>query len=291
MRVAIFYAKKHRIPLVASYHTHFDQYLTDYKMDWLEPLLWKYMHWFHADCQKIFVPSLSAKKVLEKRGFRRLEIWGRGVDTVEFNPGFRLYREETLRECGACPHKFTLLYVGRLAPEKNVELLIDVWELLPDDVRAGAQWVIVGDGPLYDVLVKRAEHKPIYCIGFKEGKQLSRLYAAADLFVFPSATETFGNVILEAMASGTAVIGAAKGGVKENVKDGRTGLLCPPDDARAFAEAIERLFRDQVLLNQIARSGLEHARRQSWNTVFSDLFHQYRSVLSTSSAQTFVSAG
>lgn len=278
------YAKKHDIPLIASYHTNFDQYLPWYKVEWLSPVFWKYMHWFHADCRQIFVPSQSTKAYLMEKGFSRLEIWSRGVDTEKFCPDWRLLREETLLQHGADPEKFTLLYVGRLAPEKSTEVLFDAWNQLSDALRDRSQLIIAGNGPQYESLVKRAQGQAIHCIGFVEGKELSRLYAAADLFVFPSATETFGNVVLEAMAAGTAVVGVAAGGVKDNIDDGVTGLLCSPGNAATFAAAITTLYHDEALRSQLAQGGLDYARQKSWNAVFDGLLEHCRSAQYTHSA-------
>lgn len=272
------YARKHGIPLVASYHTHFDQYLSYYKLQWMEPMLSKYMSWFHADCRKVYVPTQSTLEHLRTKGFPDLEIWSRGIRADLFRPD--VDREAALASFGLDPNKFTVLYVGRLALEKSVDVLLESFRRVPEPMRAEMQLAIVGDGPLYKELAETIEPgEPIHRLGFVEGQRLCELYAAADVFLFPSATETFGNVVLESQASGTPVIGAAAGGVKDNVRHGETGWLCPPGDAAAFADALARLYGDAGLRARLSVAGREYALGQSWDSVFRKLLASYEEVL------------
>ena len=275
------YARKRGIPLVGSYHTHFDQYLSYYKLQWMEPVLMKYMSWFYADCQKIYVPSRSAKEHLRPYGFPETEIWGRGINADLFNPNVN--RDAALRSFGVDPSSFVVLYVGRLAAEKSVDSLLEAFRSLPEAERADMELVIAGDGPLYRELSETiAPHERIRLLGFVEGRRLAELYAASDVFLFPSATETFGNVVLEAMASGTPVVGAAAGGVADTVRHGDTGWLCPPRDAAAFAAALTTLRRDAGLRERLSAAALEYAREQSWDRIFQGLLSSYEQVVRTS---------
>ncbi|MFD2671201.1 glycosyltransferase family 4 protein [Marinicrinis sediminis] len=272
------YAKRHGIPLVASYHTHFDQYLGYYKINWVESILWKYMTWFHQDCEKIYVPSRSTQTYLEERGFEHLEIWSRGIDSKQFNP--YVDRQDVLRAHGVDPDKFMILFVGRLAPEKGIDVLFDAFAKLPEDIRANSQLVLAGDGPLYKELLEQYEHDPnVKLLGFVKGEPLSKLYAAADVFLFPSATETFGNVVLEAMACGTPVIGAHAGGVKDNIQHRKTGMLCPPEQAEQFAASVEELYRDVTLRELMSAEARAYAMEQSWDAIFERLLKSYREVI------------
>jgi glycosyltransferase involved in cell wall biosynthesis len=273
------YAIKNGIPLVASYHTNFDQYLAYYKIQWLENTYWKYMHWFHQECEKIFVPSESTKQYLQQQGFKQLEIWGRGIDTTKFFPV--VDRTSFLLELGIDPYQFVLLYVGRLAPEKHVDILIQTFENLPERIRNHTHLIIAGDGPLYEDFVSANEEivdSRITYLGFVEGAKLQKLYAAADVFVFPSPTETFGNVVLEAMACGTPVIGAAQGGVKDTIQDGINGILCPVGNIDAFSSAIEKLHDDEAFRLNIIQNGLRYSRDQSWDAIFAKLLVDYHSI-------------
>jgi glycosyltransferase involved in cell wall biosynthesis len=275
------YARKRGIPLVGSYHTHFDQYLSYYKLQWMEPVLMKYMSWFYADCRKIYVPSRSAREHLRPYGFPETEIWGRGIRADQFNPD--VDRDAALRSFGVDPASFVVLYVGRLAAEKSVDSLLEAFRSLPESERADMELVIAGDGPLYRELSESiAPRERIRLLGFVEGRRLAELYAASDVFLFPSATETFGNVVLEAMASGTPVIGAAAGGVADTVRHGDTGWLCPPRDAAAFAAALTTLRRDPGLRARLSAAALDYAREQSWDRIFQGLLSSYEGVVRTS---------
>jgi len=272
------YAKKHNIPIVASYHTHFDQYLQYYKIQWVESMLWKYMTWFHQACRKVYVPSESTLKHLEHKGFHGLEVWSRGVDVSRFHP--EVDRAAVLRRYGVSEEDFVLLYVGRLAPEKSADVALEAFSRLPERIREKAKFIVAGDGPLFKEYTETYYGNPSLVFpGFVQGQELSELYAAADLFVFPSATETFGNVVLEAMASGTAVIGAAAGGVSDTVRHGRNGLLCRPGDAGDFMQAICSLHDDPSLRASLAAGGRQHALQQSWDSIFSRLLSSYRQVV------------
>lgn len=278
------YARKNNVPIVASYHTHFDQYLQHYKIQWVEPTLWRYMHWFHTDCRRIYVPSPSTKAYLEQKGMRGLEVWSRGVDTELFRPVSD--REKILHKWNIPSDSFVLLYVGRLAPEKSVEVLLRAWHKLPADIRSRGRLVLTGDGPLAEELREMLpQNGHMIMTGFVQGRELAELYGAADLFVFPSATETFGNVVLESMAAGTPVIGAAAGGVLDNVQHNRTGLLCTPGSEEEFAAAIERLYRDGELRASMGRNAREYAEQQSWEQIFGRLLDSYRDVLEQESAR------
>lgn len=269
------YARSRRIPVVASYHTHFDRYLSHYKLQWLEPMFWKYMLWFHRECCKIYVPSRSTLEHLAHKGFAGLEIWGRGVDTGRFRPTDR--RREILQARGVDPDRFVYLYVGRMAAEKSVDVLFEAYARLPERIRANSSLVLAGDGPLHREFQERYRRDPhIHFLGFVQGAALEEVYAAADCFVFPSATETFGNVVLESMASGTPVIGADSGGVGDSVSDGQTGLLCTPGNAEAFAKAMMRMHDRPSLRESLAAAGRKHALRQSWTYIFLRLLESYK---------------
>jgi glycosyltransferase involved in cell wall biosynthesis len=272
------YARKRGIPLVASYHTHFDQYLSYYKLQWMEPMLSKYMSWFHRDCRKVYVPSQSTMDHLCARGIPEMEIWGRGIETDRYQP--EVDRDAVLHSYGFDPGKFTVLYVGRLALEKSIDVLFKAFRSVPEQVRRTMQLVIAGDGPLYKELSESiVPGEPIRMLGLVHGQCLSELYAAADVFLFPSATETFGNVVLESLASGTPVIGAAAGGVRDILIHGVTGWLCPPGNAAAFAEALVTLHHGAGLRARLAVAGRKYAASQTWDGIFRKLLSSYGSVL------------
>ncbi|MDQ0340298.1 glycosyltransferase involved in cell wall biosynthesis [Caldalkalibacillus uzonensis] len=269
------YARKHGIPLVASYHTHFDEYLRYYNLSFMEKWIWHYMRWFHRPAKKVYVPSQSTKeKLLHHRVHNNLEIWPRGVDHYFFSPAH--YSPDIRHQYGQ-GKRILALYVGRLAPEKDVPTAIHSFLSLPKPVIKQTQLIIVGDGPLYsDLCQVNSPH--ITLAGFKQGRELAQLYASSDLFLFPSPTETFGNVVLEAMASGLPVIGANGGGVKHLVQEGQNGYLCPPRDVRAFRHALLKLVTEHGLRLQLGRNSRLLALQHSWTEVFQRLVESSQEV-------------
>lgn len=256
-----------QVPLVVSYHTHFERYLPHYRLGALLPALERYMHWFHHPCDKIFVPSPSTLTHLKKQGYSRLEVQRNGVDIERFHPD--VDRKAVRQRYGLAEDTFVLLFVGRLAPEKGIDVALDAFHALPERIRRRAQLVLVGEGPLYEGLKEKYEGARfgVHVLGFRHGRELADIYAASDLFIFPSTTETFGNVVLEAMATGTPVLGANAGGVSDNVEHGRTGWLCEPGDVGEFVQAIVTFYDDADLRQTIAAEGLAYSRRQSWPIV------------------------
>ncbi|WP_461200953.1 glycosyltransferase family 4 protein [Anoxybacillus sp. TBDG-1] len=265
------YAKKMNIPFVASYHTHFDQYLHYYNLDFLSPWLGRYMHWFHRSAEKIFVPSEETLNHLQQRGFTNLHIWSRGVDCTTFYP-----REDnrSFRQAYGITEPYIVLYVGRLAREKNVALLIELAKQMPSSIR----WMIVGDGPLKAQLQQLAPSNVTFT-GFLRGEALAEAYAVADVFAFPSPTETFGNVVLESFASGTPAVCANRGGVTTIVKEQQTGLLCPPNDLNAWRAAIEYMLKSEEKRKQMGKAAREYAKTKDWNSIFTELLSHYEQVM------------
>ncbi|RIX52724.1 glycosyltransferase family 1 protein [Paenibacillus nanensis] len=270
------FARKYGIPLIASYHTNFDQYLSFYNLQWMEKLLWRYMDWFHRDCKAVFVPSASTLSNLAERGWdaKRLTIWSRGVDTSVFHP--LADREALLCKADIAKTSYLVLYAGRLAPEKDVETAIEAFARFQRSVCQESVFVIAGDGPSSELLKQKCSEEGVNArfIGFTEAGELQKWYAAADVMLFPSPTETFGNVVLEAMACGTPVIGADAGGVRDTIQDGVTGLLRAPGDSEAFAAALELLYREPETRACMGRNAHLYGRSRSWEDIFDKLLTQ-----------------
>lgn len=268
------YAKKFNLPLVASYHTNFDRYLPFYNLQWMEKLLWRYMEWFHQDCSQIFVPSPSVRRELMDRGWdsERLSIWSRGIDNTLYHP--RIERNRWLEQHGLDNDTFIVFYAGRMAPEKQTDIAVRAFSQFQQHTQAKTVLVLAGDGPSATSIQEQSVKEGIDArfTGFLDPKELQQWYAAADVFLFPSSTETFGNVVLEAMACGTPVICSNKGGVADIVTHGETGWLCEAGYAEPFAEALTLLHRDKPLRLRLAASGMHYSMRQSWNAIFDRLF-------------------
>lgn len=276
----LFAAKKLNIPVVSSYHTNFDQYLKYYHASLLEPFLWKYLKWFHQSTERIFVPSNETQRKLESLDFRELKVWGRGIDSKLFTPN--IDAKEQIRRKYHIRENHILLYVGRLAPEKDLATLNDIVDKLPSNIKESVHWLIVGDGPNKEAWrEKEKSQQNITLTGYIKGDDLARIYAGADLFVFPSYTETFGNVVLEAMACGTPAIVANEGGVKDFVIDHINGRICKKQNAESFLQAISELLFDEKMRVSMGREARIYALTQSWDTIFDGLLCEYCEVLQT----------
>jgi glycosyltransferase involved in cell wall biosynthesis len=271
----VYFAKKFNIPIVGSYHTDFNDYLHFYDLEFLSNPLWKYMKWFHSPLKKLFVPSIDTLEKLKNRGFRNLEIFPRGVDCQLYHPN---YQKEVVLNRYGISKKFLLTYVGRLAPEKDLKTLMKVVNSLPSEINKQVHWLIAGDGPLLEELQQAALPNMTFT-GYLKGAELAEVYSATDLFIFPSPTETFGNVALEALASGTPVIGANAGGVKHIIANGVNGQLCEPGNAEDFVTRIVQLLGNDPFRNQMSLNARKYALTQRWDQIFDNLLNHYSAVI------------
>lgn len=282
------FSRKHSIPLVASYHTNLDQYLTSYKLEWAENLLKKYLFWFHQECKKVYVPSKGTAQSLMDQHYSHVELWKRGVDSTLFKPieNYKKTRQEILARYNLSADKFTVLYVGRLATEKSLDILMRTIEKIPRAIRNKTQFILVGDGPMHEEIEKYIKNSnvSIHLLGFREDQELAEIYAAADVFFFPSTTETFGNVVLEALASGLPVIAANSGGVKELVSSGENGILCSPGNFIEFSNALEMLYTHEYTRLAFSEKARSYAVTQSWHHIFEALLESYQNVSSKHSS-------
>ncbi|WP_275980298.1 glycosyltransferase family 4 protein [Halalkalibacter alkaliphilus] len=270
------YGKKHHIPVVASYHTHFDDYLKYYHVPFLQKWFWKYMFWFHRSVEKIYVPSQSTKEKLTNISFHdELEIWGRGIDHSYYTP---IKKTDEIRRKYQIKQRKILLYVGRIAPEKEIDIALNTYETLPLHLRQDTHFLIVGDGPQLKLLSEH-NNEQITFTGFLEGEELAKIYASSDLFLFPSSTETFGNVVLEAMASGLPVVGANAGGVQHLINHGENGFLCEARNVKGFSAYTALLLDDNDKRYRFANNARQFALTQSWDEIFSRLIRSYYDVV------------
>ncbi|MEY2586051.1 MAG: hypothetical protein QOD80_2077, partial [Verrucomicrobiota bacterium] len=264
--VGLLAAKMLNLQTSGIYHTDIPEYVRILTEDrFLESLAWSYMHWLYGQVDTVFVNSEHYRKCWIDRGFapEKLKILPRGLDTDLFNPTRRDLK--FWPGSGANGKEVRLLYVGRISREKDLDVLAAAYKKIR---KAGhpVKLYLVGDGPYAEALA--ATLPDAVFLGYLTGEKLAKAYASADAFVFPSTTDTFGNVVLEAQASGLPVIVSDIGGPKELVDDGRTGFVTKAHDPEDFARAIERISGDASLR---ARMG-EEARRQvidrSWPGAF-----------------------
>jgi len=250
------------LPSTSDFRTNFHTYCRYYHLGLVAPLALRALRRFHNQTDRTFVPTRALKRDLEAEGFRRLAVVGRGVDTTRFDPAWRSIALR--RDWGVADDAVLVLYVGRIAAEKNVGLALRAFE----GVRAeapGTRMVVVGDGPLRGELA--AAHPDVRFVGARHGERLAACYASADCFVFPSLTDTFGNVTLEALASGLPVVAFDTAAAAEHVQDGRSGRLAPPGDEAAFAAALGAVVGDPPGLRRMRPEAVAAARRADWDGV------------------------
>lgn len=270
------WALRRGLPLVTSFHTNFPAFLSGYGMTPLHGLVWRYLRWLHAKSHRTFCPSLTTRRELCARGFRDdVRIWSRGVDAELFHPR---RRSDQLRGAIAPGAEDILVYVGRIAPEKRLDILLDAFERIRREAPRRTGLVLVGDGPMRR-RIERRNLDGVHLTGYRRGEALAAAYASADAFVFPSDAETFGNVVMEAFASGLPVITVNEGGVKDLVQPGVTGTLVPARDPEALADATLEALADRSLLRNMGNAARTFARTRTWPAVIDGLLRQYAEVV------------
>ena len=264
-------AKSLGIPFVSSYHTSFTEYAGYYRLGLLAQPGWRYLRWFHNGGLRTYCPTRAVARQIEAEGFVNTKVWSRGVDTTRFNPALR--SAELRSRIGAGNDDVVVAYVGRLAAEKGIDIAIEAVQQAGKQRPGRVHFMCVGDGP-FEQEVRRRAPPNSWIPGRLTGEKLGEAYASADLFVFPSTTDTFGNVLLEAMASGLAVVGADVGPTRELVGDDR-GWLAPPSDARAFANAIVHAVDNREQLREVQHRALSFAQLCTWEQVWDSLIGDY----------------
>ncbi|WP_371922529.1 glycosyltransferase family 4 protein [Pseudomonas sp. H3(2019)] len=266
-------ARRLGISVVSGFHTNFQQYSNQYGLGLLTRLLTHYLRWFHNRSKLTLVPSASQRMELERRHFERLALLSRGVDSQLFHPAKRL---GSLRESwGLDNDDIALIHVGRLAQEKNLGLLKRSYQTLQSTYpQRRIKLVVVGDGPLRALLEKELPGA-IFC-GSQRGEALACHYASGDLFLFPSLTETFGNVVLEALASGLGVVAYDQAAAAQHIRHGYNGVLAMPGDEEAFCDAARWLLEEAETLRCIRLNARQHASRQDWGTIIEQFEGQLR---------------
>lgn len=273
-------AQRKKIPVVSSFHTNFDQYSAHYRVGFTRGTIWRYLRWFHNRTVETYVPSRATIADLRSRGFERLVFWPRGVDGRLFRPD-RPGGQELRRALGFGPGDVVIAYVSRIAAEKNIAYLADALVIVERE-RPRTRLLFVGDGPARPSLETRMGSNASF-VGYRSGEDLADHYAAADLFVFSSLTETFGNVVLEAMASGLPVVALRAGGVGDTVRPGVTGALVEPNAAPAeFAHALITLIDDHDLRRRTSQAARAYALSQSWDEIMGSLRDHYQRVIESS---------
>jgi phosphatidylinositol alpha 1,6-mannosyltransferase len=269
-----FVASRLRLPMVAVYQTDMPSYARAYRFGPAgQVAAWRRVRRIHNAADRTLAPSTAAAASLHAHGIQQVWLWGRGVDTVRFDPA---KRSEQLRAELAPNGEVLAGYVGRLAPEKRTELLAQV-AMLP-----GVRLVIVGSGPA-EAAARRAMPAAVF-LGQRQGEELARIYASLDVFVHSGPHETFGQTLQEAAASGLPVVAPAAGGPIDLVGNGVTGFLVPPYDPGALADAVARLAADPRLRASQGRAARQRVLGRTWTALGDELIGHYEAVLRAGSA-------
>ncbi|MDZ4769977.1 MAG: glycosyltransferase family 1 protein [Chloroflexota bacterium] len=257
-----------RIPVIANYQTDLPGYAQAYGYPFLSGLVADWLRFVHNGCHLTLVPSHSTMRMLRDQHYRRLRRWGRGVNGEQFNPArrSRAWRDRLL--AGRPDDSLLCVYVGRLANEKRIDLLLETAST------PGVALTIIGDGALRPELENRFAGTGTHFTGYLYGEDLADAYAAADVFLFTGANETFGQVVQEAQSSGLPTVVIDQGGIVDLVEEGVTGYLCPAD-GRAFAETVMRLRDDRALLARLSANARAAVERNSWDAVMTELEGYY----------------
>ena len=259
-----------KLPVTSDFRTNFHAYGQHYRLGWLAKPIMGYLRKFHNRTQATMVPTEALRAELARSGFERLTVVSRGVDTKLFDPG---RRSESLRgRWGVTADDLVMAYVGRLAPEKNLGVLLQAYKTVRDAMPQ-ARLLLVGDGPLRTSL--QASCPEAIFAGQQRGDELAAHYASADMFLFPSVTETYGNVTPEAMASGLPVVAFDCAAAGQMIQSGRNGVLVADENGAAFAHAALTLAADPVRRASLAAAARATARRFEWG----DVVERFESVL------------
>lgn len=267
------YAKSRGLPLVASFHTDLAGFAARWGFGFLSEALWAGMRAIHNQADLNLCPSFATQSELAAHGFSRLKVWSRGVNTRQFHPA-KADPEWRMRLSAGQPDRPLLIYAGRLSAEKRVDWIGHVLREYPQ-----ARLAVIGDGPQRTLLEMKFEGLPVVFTGYLRGEDLARAYASGDIFVFPAANETFGNVILEAMASGLPVIAPGSGGPLDFVRHGQTGLLFAPEDTRSFVRAAGAMLEDRALRETMGAAGRKASEAREWAGVLEGLVQEYEQLM------------
>ena len=271
--LGIEYARKHKIPLAASYQTDLPGHVELWGFKFLSKPVENYLFRLHKQAQLNLAPSSQTRRELIQKGYRNVKVWSRGVDHDRFHPRHKNARMREFLSNGN-NHAPLLLYVGRLSREKRVETLRPILDAIPS-----AQLAIVGGGPMQPELEALFAGTRTKFTGYLYNDDLAQAYASADIFVFPGANETFGNVVLEAMASGLPVVAPRAGGILDTMVDRETGFLYEPDDIPAMIYAVQRLINSCYLSRSMSVAARQRALDFSWEVILDQLIADYRQIV------------
>lgn len=269
LRVAKFY----ELPVLASYHTDVPGFAEHWNLGFLSDTIYRYARWIHNRVDLNVCPSEFTRRQLYDHGFERVEIWRGGVDIDLYNPAKRS-NEMRMRLTNGEPDRPLLLYIGRVSVEKRIDRLYPIMKIFNE-----ARLAIVGDGPHKAELEKQFADTDTVFTGYLKGEELASAYASADIFTFTGDKETFGNVVVEAMASGLPVIAPNSGGVTDLVLDDYNGYQYDPYDDYSILRAARKLIDDPEKAALFGQRGRELAEQRTWEITLDELLAHYEQTI------------
>jgi len=269
------YGEELGVPVVCSYHTQYHLYLDYYKMGILKKLMWFYTRWVFNKCDINIAPCESVAQMMKDGGINRIGVWGRGVDSERFSPKWRNngFREKYLQ---GNPNSKIILYVGRLYKEKNLRKIISEIKNIDNTV-----FMFAGDGPERKYLSRILPADKTVFLGRVENRDLSQVYASADIFLFPSKTEGCPNVVMEAVASGLPVIAVDAYGVKDIVQAAQCGFLYPDGEEICIKPMLDKLICNDTLRQTLSANARKFAESKTWDSVMDVLIKYYKQAMKT----------
>mgnify|MGYP003110485407 CR=1 FL=1 len=272
---ALRWAQKNGVQIVGSYHTHFTSYLKYYGLTPIEFIAWRYLSWFYNSLTQVYVPSRSMIEELEEHGFDPgMKIWARGVNTTLFSPEKRDLKWR--RENGFDDDDIVVTFVSRLVWEKELATYRDAVQRVASRNKK-VKPLVVGDGPAKAELQEQMPEA--HYTGFLGGEDLAKAYASSDVFLFPSHTETFGNVTLEAMSSGLPCLVANATGSKSLVEDGVNGKLAIPENCTDFTKKLSLIVENKELRSKMGKASRKKALQYEWEAINGKLLEYYKEAL------------
>jgi glycosyltransferase involved in cell wall biosynthesis len=267
-------AKKLKLPVTSGFHTNFQQYMMHYNLGLLKEPAELYLKDFHNRTLATFVPTEDTRDRLYELGFKNLKLMGRGVDTHLFDPNKR--NTELRKSWGVDEKDPVCLYVGRIASEKNMGLFFKTVRALKE-INPKIKAVVVGDGP--ELKTYESEESDAIFAGMKKGEELAEYYASADFFLFPSLTETFGNVVTEALASGLIIVAFNYAAPRLYLNNGVNGFLADMGESSAFIEAAQSALKTPEEHDRLKQNARSTAQDISWDKVVENFESDIASIM------------
>jgi phosphatidylinositol alpha 1,6-mannosyltransferase len=272
------YAKSKRVPLLISYHTDFISYLEERNLWYLSRPWRPILRWFYNSADSLLVPGRESGAKLAAAGIQPASVWSRGLPEGCFSPSFR---SKSLRRRWGAEGKKIVLYSGRFAWFKNLRVFIQVYNLFKKEKNPAPVFVLIGRGPLEEELKHRMPDAVFP--GYLTDGDLSAAYASSDILLFPSNTETFGNVIQEAIASGLPAVVSDRGGCQEIVRRTGGGLVARAGNVLSFYQECRRLLTDEELYKQVRTTGLANLKDRNWESINQVVLDEYQRLVSSRS--------